>query len=207
MADSLSVLERLTLLEGQIHEIERIQDNFDRLLPVGSIIQSFLSEREFTSSALSGTEWVLCDGRSCKGSKYDMEGHGQVVPDCRGRFLRTFGKNSAPVGTAQAQATAMNGLKASTEVGPRRTYTAYEVRAENGNWENENAIHTMSRLLKTKISECPDRTRIREIGTVPGYLHGRFTKPEHAHFAFTALEGDEETRPPNITVNTFLRIN
>ena len=61
---------------------------------VGSIQQSLLTEQEFQN--LMGTDWVLLDGRSCDGTLYSKVKNisNCVLPDARGKFLRTAGKTA-----------------------------------------------------------------------------------------------------------------
>lgn len=60
---------------------------------IGSVKQSMLDEATFQS--IHGTGWVLMDGRDVTGSDYDtivFGGIGGNIPDARGQFLR--GKNN-----------------------------------------------------------------------------------------------------------------
>ena len=61
------------------------------VLPVGSIIDTMLSEAQFQASA--GTGWVLSDGRSVVGSQYQITTGATTIPDLRGVFRR--GRNYA----------------------------------------------------------------------------------------------------------------
>ena len=57
--------------------------------PVGTVIASLLSESEF--QGLFGKSWALADGRAVEGSGYEKLTGNKNVPDLRGVFLR--GKN------------------------------------------------------------------------------------------------------------------
>lgn len=56
------------------------------LLPVGSILHSMLSESQFQSEA--GAEWVICDGRSATGTRYNAVTGNSTIPDARGLYMR-----------------------------------------------------------------------------------------------------------------------
>jgi len=63
--------------------------------PVGTIIQSMLTEAQLTTSYGSG--WILADGRNVAGSTYTAITGFTNVPDLRGVYLR--GKNNGVTGT------------------------------------------------------------------------------------------------------------
>ena len=57
------------------------------LLPVGSVIDSMLSETQFQSAIGTSQVWVLADGRNVAGSAYASL-VGTSIPDFRGLFRR-----------------------------------------------------------------------------------------------------------------------
>lgn len=75
--------------------LQGMQGNINHLLasvlPVGSIIDSMLSEAQF--QGLTSTGWIIADGRSVTGSSYALVTGNTTVPDLRGVFTR--GKNGA----------------------------------------------------------------------------------------------------------------
>ncbi len=72
-------------------ELDRQQGELDKnrkaTLAIGSVQQSFLTLDQF--QAQMGDDWVLCDGSSVAGTKYESLGLGSIVPDCTGRFLKS----------------------------------------------------------------------------------------------------------------------
>lgn len=56
------------------------------ILPVGSVVESMLSEAQFQTE--SGTNWILADGRSVVGSRYEFLTGSSTVVDLRGRYPR-----------------------------------------------------------------------------------------------------------------------
>lgn len=62
----------------------------DAIMPVGSIIDSMLTEAQFQTEI--GSMWVLADGRSVVGSRYEDITGETNIPDLRGIFRR--GKNN-----------------------------------------------------------------------------------------------------------------
>jgi hypothetical protein len=147
-------------------------------VPLGSIEMSMLTELQF--QAVRNDGWILCDGRSIAGSALASLTGSTTAPDSRGRFLR--GKDN---GAGQDP----NGdLPIGTQV----------------------ADSFQSHSHSSSISS-PD-------GTVTGT--GYFTVaagtiragvfPTDANAAITiALNpaGGPESRPNNVTVNFFIRIN
>lgn len=65
-------------------------------LPVGTIVHSMLSTTQFASEY--GANWVLADGRSVTGSKYEQITGISSIPDMRGLFLRGKGATFNPDG-------------------------------------------------------------------------------------------------------------
>jgi hypothetical protein len=79
---------------------------------VGSVKQSLLNEATFNLEN-PGT-WVLMDGRSAAGSEFETLTGDSNVPDmlANGEFLRQA-KAGRPIGSAETDATAVNGLQSS----------------------------------------------------------------------------------------------
>jgi len=78
------------------------------LFAVGSVQQSMLTEVQFQTEM--GDQWVLMDGRSVVGSRYETITGNSNVPDATGAFIRAAGGNADSVGSIQSDATAKNGL-------------------------------------------------------------------------------------------------
>ena len=128
--------------------------------------------------SIMGTDWVLADGRDVSGSLYETITGNATAPDCRGMFLRTVGGNAEPtIGGTQVDATAVNGLN---DGGGHRHATA-----------GTDSSGSLSAATWNFTSTGPS-------GTALSIQTG---------FANVALSGDTETRPVNITVNTFIKIN
>jgi hypothetical protein len=184
--------------------------------PIGSVQQSFLTEAEFQKHM--GSNWVLCDGRSVPGSSWERFGYGSKVPNCAGRFLRTAGDNAAPLRMEQQQATAKNGLQLSA--------TTNLTSDLNVNVSGTTADATWAGVHATAITDSASSGPLKAgleawgnhvVGRDGEYWGQMFS---HTHvFAGTGtanggswkttvnLSGDNETRPINITVNTFVKIN
>ena len=151
---------------------------------VGSIQQTFLSASEFES--IMGTDWVLADGRDVTGSSYETITGNSSVPDCRGLFLRTVGGNAnATIGGTQSDTTAQNGLSASTNSAGSHTHS-YN-----------------SRLSPSAFGAFGNPGGITNTGSATTFA----TNSAGSHSHTVSLSGDTETRPVNITVNTFVKIN
>ena len=62
--------------------------------PIGTVIQSILTQPQFDATTANTGEWVLADGRDVTGSGYATLTGNNNVPDLRGAFLRMAGTNS-----------------------------------------------------------------------------------------------------------------
>lgn len=161
--------------------------------PVGTVLDSLLTEAQF--QALMGTTWILMDSRSVAGSMYAAITGASTMTDARGQFRRTKNNGRADglqdpggdraLGNYQTHATAKNGLA---------------------------------------ISESPHSHAVRDgSGRTPGLGGGSITAyggnimgatvggdvlvTLGATTGTTLSAGDAETRPRNIVVNTFVKIN
>ncbi len=57
-------------------------------MPIGSVIASMLTPKEFKDRVRGDDKWVLADGRKCEGSTYFNITGKSKTPDLRGMFLR-----------------------------------------------------------------------------------------------------------------------
>ena len=184
-----------------------------QLMPVGSIIQSIMTEAEFQAEA--GTSWILMDGRSIVGSKLARIKSISVVPDASGRFLRTAGGNAAALAVAQGQATAQNGLNATGgtasltgtttfassghqhqspigySAGYQSTYTGFGSSGTTGAVGIHNSGSSGTGNTDILLTNGPNQNASVGISSTAAGL----------------TVGDTETRPVNLTVNTFIKIN
>lgn len=84
---------RNQLKEAVDKKLKRVVDEIWKAIeqsraPIGSLIQTFLTEKQLLDQGYVG--WTLCDGKKVEGSQYQKLGLGDEVPDCSGRFFRTF---------------------------------------------------------------------------------------------------------------------
>jgi hypothetical protein len=167
----------------------------DRELPVGSVVPSLLAESQFQNEY--GDGWVLADGRSVEGSRYETITGNKNLPDLRGMFIR--GKNNERtdgeqnpagdllLGAYQSYATALpNKAFVTQSAGAHNHSTSIIRRGPEGSPASSMHIVPANRQID------PD---IRWTTTTAG---------THSH---TIVGGDAETRPRNVTVNFFIRIN
>lgn len=154
--------------------------------PIGMIVPSMLTEAQFQS--LNGSSWVLAQGQTATGTAYASITGQSTVPDLRGMFLR--GKNNGradgqqdpggerTVGNLQGQATAKNGLAISD---PGHTHSL----------TNRNAgIPGSGNGVAAATAASGGTTDVSWSGT--GVSLGA---------------GDAETRPKNVAVNYFIKVN
>ena len=174
--------------QAQITEL--MKNNASSSFAIGSIQQTFLTEKQFTKQI--GSNWVLCDGRSVSGSKYEKLGYGSSVKDCRGRFLRTAGGNAAALGANQESAL----KKHKHEQSPHH----------HDFWSGKSITASGTKpVLSVQLAEGVEGRKIDQFPAQPANNYGlgvQASTPE------IKAEGDmDESRPINVTVNTFIRIN
>lgn len=160
--------------------------------PVGTVLDSLLTEAQF--QALMGTTWILMDSRSVAGSMYAAITGASTMTDARGQFRRTKNNGRADgnqdpggeraIGNLQGQATAKNGLTAASTDGGHSH--AFKVSGANG--PNYNP------LAGAQITNWQ-------------YAAAGVLETGYANITTTIGSSDAETRPRNIVVNTFVKIN
>ena len=149
---------------------------------IGDVKQSFLTEVKF--QAEHDDTWVLCDGRDVIGSDYAILKEGDAVtshniPDARGQFLR--------------------GLDTSGTVDPDgagRVLGDSQVDAFQ-NHKHEIALYTGTAVFGAKNGD----------NVVGGYSNQAGMRDVLAHTTFGTPRVSEETRPKNVVVNMFIKIN
>jgi len=146
-------------------------------LPVGSIVQSILTEADFQAELgnPSPETWVLADGRNVAGSTYTVVTGNSTIPDLRGVFLR--GKNN---GRSDGNQNPDGDL-------PLGTLTSFKTAAHT---------HQYFATQQPLINDGNIRTESRIDGAIP-----------YNTTAFTSTTGANESAPKNTTLNTFIRIN
>jgi hypothetical protein len=189
----------------------------NRSFAVGSVQQSFLTEVEFQKQM--GSNWVLCDGRSVPGSRWERLGYGSNIPSCTGRFLRSGGGDAAELRHLQDDSTALNGLSFTATT----TLTSGMSVTVNGQTSDAQWTGNLFGAINDGVNSTPDAyTGLeawskRRVG-LDGVYWGRMFGHYHTFSASgsstggswsTSINstGDRETRPINITVNTFIKIN
>ena len=150
---------------------------------VGSVQQTFLTAVEFES--IMGNEWVLADGRDVTGSLYEQVTGNSTVPDCRGLFLRTVGGNAnATIGGSQADEVIDHVVRSNNSSGSNLSL-----------WFDEG----------TGARVGAGRTTVRGVAIEIGQRNQ--TSSADITEARAGNDGAAETRPVNITVNTYIKIN
>lgn len=160
---------------------------------IGSIQSSLLTEELFQAEL--GADWVLADGRSASGSRWEELTTQPNVPNLRGRFVRMAGGRGGAIGAFQSNETAPNGLDisalsnsvSSTSDGGHRHHVPGWTAVGAGAKSAANSDHVGNRGIPTDLD--PD--------------HNHSVNISHDH----GLTGDAETRPDNVSVNYFIKIN
>ena len=150
---------------------------------VGDIKTSILTELQ-----LNDPDWVLADGRPVPESAYETITGNSTVPDLRGKFLR---------GLDNGRGLDLNRAMASDQ-------------AEDLKGHGHNASHSLSwSSAGAKTDSNLAGVLYRPIGYPPYNLSNLTTGPNvpvGGSVSVTPTTG-EETRPTNVSVNYFIKVN
>lgn len=186
--DGLSDHEtRISALASSANKVIVFEYNIDpKDLHIGDIKHANMTLAQF--QAVNGSGWVLCDGGSSAGSVYSSVTGQTTVPDVQTakRFIRAAGSDIVGAGTGQigsteSDATATNGLSTVTNGGHTHTYSKVDTTSGTALFKHDAA---------SPVQAYDSTANTNTTGT-------------HAH----TLTGDSETRPTNISLNYFIKIN
>ena len=161
--------------------------------PVGTIISSTLTPEEFAKSIsedLGGDyrerKWVLADGREVLGTQYAILTNNRPLPDLRGVFLRGLDpKSTRKVGSLENSATAL----------PRKGFTGIT------STSNEITLRQAGTITESERFNVGGRDY--SIHNPPS----DFTIPATSFTVTINGGGDTETRPKNVAVFYYIKIN
>jgi hypothetical protein len=163
---------------------------------LGDVRSSLLTEPQF--QAINGTNWVLMDGSSVAGSDFATLTGITTLPDARGEFLRGL-DNGRGVDPARTMASAQGEATAA----PTIPFTG----SISGSTNNTGS-HAHSGAWSPGGPATPYGTGA---STPPWNNTGTSSAGDHAHTVSGSASitggGDSETRPRNIAVNYFIKIN
>lgn len=147
---------------------------------VGDVVTSMLTEAQFQNQRNAG--WVLMDGRNVNGSKYSTITGNSNIPDARGLFLR--GKNNGRI----------DGLQNPDGDLAIGTYQSDAFASHTHIQNSHNHSTNIPALAASGTDGGP--AYINTTASVTG-----------STTATNQNSGGNETRPKNITVNYFIKIN
>jgi hypothetical protein len=180
------------ILAIQQAEIAQIKNS---LVPLGAITYSIVSEEDFRK--INGSSWVLMKGQEIQSSRLCQLAKICRLPNATGRFLRIAGGASEPtLGGLQGQSTAKNGLAASTSLTSNLNVSISGIRTRS---DNSGACCAEMRLTANDRPGGYDYAANGVLMSLEGIATGGAWS--------TALQGDAETRPENMTVNAFIKID
>lgn len=195
---------------------------------VGDVKTSCLTETQFQT--LHGAAWVLADGRSVVGTAYAALTELTSVPDLRGKFVR--GSNgSNPLLGVQADSTAVNGLNQGlTGTAPSLTGTTAFADTGHNHTAGSLGAHIVATGIpaqlrwktisdtftaafrwpsggnaETDTSSYP-KTEVSGTTSAPGSA-GAAVGIQNGNYSLDAMTGDTETRPENVALNYFVKVN
>jgi len=144
---------------------------------VGDVVHSMLDEAQF--QVLRSDNWVLMDGRSVVGSEYETLTGNSTIPDARGQFLRS--KNNGRVDGQENPA-------GDSALGTQQT-DAMQLHA-----------HDHNAGTGSEFGSYPD-------GAATGPVVNIGILGPSEYLGGGVPRTDVETRPKNVTVNIFIKIN
>ncbi len=150
---------------------------------IGDIKASMLTEAQ-----LNDSDWVLMDGRPVPESAYETLTGNANVPDVRGQFLRGFDNGS--------------GIDAGRTFGSTQTDST---KVPNTGFTTASAgSHTHSSNAYRSGTSNSNATRLQGWGTSDSGTYTIGSAGAHTH---AVTGGDSETRPTNVAVNYFIKVN
>jgi len=157
---------------------------------VGDVVQSMLTEAQFQAER-DGT-WVLADGRSVSGSKYETITGNANIPDMRGQFLR--GKNNS---RSDGQENPDGDVAVGTQTGDGiRNITGY---FQSSVFEGGNSKIARSGVFNSNGSNWNS--------FFSGGGGGSNTGTRYNFDTSAVVPTAADNRPKNVTVNIFIKIN
>lgn len=158
----------------------------DQIQPVGSIDWSVLDEATYQAQRYGSATWVLADGRDVTGSTYASLKSPTLI-DLRGKFVR--GKNNGGSGA---------GFNPDGNVATG-TYQASANLAHNHS--GSKATLWLTQIFSPITFPENSISNLDIHHNVPAVEHGDIID------FFIATDGISESRPINVTLNAFVRIN
>ncbi len=184
---------------------------------VGSVHQSLLTAAQF--GKLMGKGWVLCDGRDISEEYPDSKWHEVTrttkIPDCRGRFLRSVGGNAAGLGEVQDDTSSSRGLSVSSSTFLESTLKVSVTGTLEGTLDtrghsdlsgkpvfwgggSSNGLTLQTLNSSGGVHEIFPRVSGSMSGTASGGSFKTDSQVKSVH---------AESRPVNLTVNTFIKVD
>ena len=223
---TLLALCSCTTLNGQSltsQRLDKVETTLKAVfgLPVGTILGSVLPPVQFARGAQLGS-WVPADGRSVVSTtKFAQITGKSKVPDLRGLFLR--GLNAfASDNPRTDQFKDPDGREvwdAPQEQGTRMPSTPFKI-ASSGvhthQTRDENQRHSHTATTNARKQEGPNRfdsgtgrgmnpiARVTIEANTVGHTHNIASSGTHDH---EIAGGDEETRPSNLAIYYYIRVN
>ena len=181
---------------GQV--IKAVQFN-SSTAQLGEIKQSILTVSQFQS--LNGSCWVLMDGQNIEGKALSSLTGLNNVPDARGLFLRSLDNGKGidagrVLGSIQAQATAR----------PTTSFTG-DTTSTGAHGHNVSNVQYGGSSSDDPANENSFASGLPGANSVRTNTIGNTTSGTHSHSLSITGGGDAETRPANIAVNYFIKVD
>jgi hypothetical protein len=166
-------------------KIQKVLDGF-----VGDVKYSMLTETQMQDEY--GDDWILADGGDVTGSKYEALTGNSTVPDLRGVFIR--GKNNSREDGNENPA-------GENDLGDFENDTTRTPRNTAFTTNSDTHSHTFTKRYGSESSGGS------YVWSINGSSSSSQSTSSDTHSHSITGGGDDETRPKNVTLNAFIKIN
>lgn len=192
----------------QAAKIQRLEQSS---FMVGSVQVSILNQEQF-QTLMGSADWVLMDGRSIKGTRLAKLTGMENLPDASGRFFRMAGGNAASLGAVQGQATALNGLsnaKLPIEVsGPKNQFNHnHEAYSKFYAGLGPRTLAPGGSSFFFPLQGTDNLNQAAKVTVISTDFSGQSFRATGTADLGRVQGGDVETRPINLSVNYFIKVN
>ena len=203
LTDQSKPAELVNCLQQLEKNIEKEFQNLKlKALPIGTIIASMLEFEKFQN--ISGNAWKPADGRKVSAkSKYATLTGNTTLPDLRGMFLRGLNQFDPVKGPRLDKYKDPDGSRRKTGK-PQEDATSLPKNKENPFKGNAVSAGDHSHIY-FKARREGGRTGSNERASSEGSSTG--SSGSHSHTVLITAGGDSETRPVNIAVVYYIKID
>jgi hypothetical protein len=191
------------------------QSTVPQWAPVGTIVQSLLTEQQFAAAMGSeAANWVLMDGRSIAGTELARITGKGTVDDYRGTFLRMAGQNAD--GTARHNGGTLDSFHEGSTAKPGTGLDQVFAREEGAHAHTTDSQGQHTHGITVPLQKAPYGGNARtawehdssgQTAAAGAHSHNIPAGGNHWHHVDFRADWDPVTAPPHFAVNFFVRVN